>query len=628
MREVLGAPGAVTPQKGEMKVKKKGLNVGVAASVNLGRMKSLRNAVLKAKEGPAGNDEAEAVKKMGERLRQCEESMHKFAKEAVRWADSVRELMLALDEWAQSFGSVIWMGSNDERSEAFDAFLELISEQLLPVCDETKDQIVDRLLPHIQSISDSATAPSRLLEAMHTLEPLHYGLLNINVSKSRPPLQLLEASQSYLALRAQLFADLPAYLRLFDKGLATCIYRFALIQQRFYSNVRDRWGDLWDALKVDEEANQGAAETLRVWWSRFAEVEIQIQGLNIIRPPEKTKHSPEKNKHRHPQTQSVVVSSVLAALDPLNIPHLTPAGPSSFQTSPEPASAKKTRSLHSMESESHFMSERKSQESLHSKKSGKSGKSRRPSSSRVTSMAGSTLVDEPPYGHTYAAVAVAPLAALAPASSKPTYSRTKSMPISSAPLNKSHSTGKYLDVDDPIPNNSSNPSLHSVAATLQEDSRGRPSRKPSFRRRLTDSFRTTNNASVDPRHRRSPSLPTYSTNPSPSPNHKSTFSTSISTGNATSGNRRRRPSGGVIPALYQCRVIHPCEPPPGVSYRDIGFFTLVVDDVYDILQEAGHPSIHRDLPLYVDDGEDCLLLARSEAGEVGWVLASFLLPVD
>lgn len=80
--------------------------------------------------------------------------------------------------------------------------------------------------------------------------------------------------------------------------------------------------------------------------------------------------------------------------------------------------------------------------------------------------------------------------------------------------------------------------------------------------------------------------------------------------------------------MYQCRVIHPCEPPPGVSYRDIGFFTLVVDDVYDILQEAGHPSIHRDLPLYVDDGEDCLLLARSEAGEVGWVLASFLLPVD
>ena len=91
---------------------------------------------------------------------------------------------------------------------------------------------------------------------------------------------------------------------------------------------------------------------------------------------------------------------------------------------------------------------------------------------------------------------------------------------------------------------------------------------------------------------------------------------------------RRRVSGGQIPALYECRVIHVCEPPPGVQYRELGFFTLRVDDVYEILQEAGHPSTHRDLPLYVDDGEDCLLLARNAAGEVGWVLASFLVPVE
>ena len=75
-------------------------------------------------------------------------------------------------------------------------------------------------------------------------------------------------------------------------------------------------------------------------------------------------------------------------------------------------------------------------------------------------------------------------------------------------------------------------------------------------------------------------------------------------------------------------MIHPCEPPAGVAYRQIPVFTLRVDDVYDILQEAGHPSTHHELPLYVDDGEDCLLLARNEAGDVGWVLASFLLPVD
>jgi hypothetical protein len=60
-----------------------------------------------------------------------------------------------------------------------------------------------------------------------------------------------------------------------------------------------------------------------------------------------------------------------------------------------------------------------------------------------------------------------------------------------------------------------------------------------------------------------------------------------------------------------------------------------------VLREYGHPSTHPDLPLYVDDGEDCLLLVREvidmeggrgrdakDKGEVGWALASFLIPLD
>ena len=54
---------------------------------------------------------------------------------------------------------------------------------------------------------------------------------------------------------------------------------------------------------------------------------------------------------------------------------------------------------------------------------------------------------------------------------------------------------------------------------------------------------------------------------------------------------------------------------------------LQVGDVVDVLFEAGHPAQHRDLPIYVDDGDDTLLLARDEQGEVGWVLASFVLPI-
>ncbi|TBU38046.1 hypothetical protein BD309DRAFT_972704 [Dichomitus squalens] len=629
VRDVLTSAAVIsTPQKvGEtVKAKKKStLSVGVAASVSLGRMKSLRSAALKAKEGAEANAEAEAVKAMGEQLKSYEPFMEQLARDSLKWADSVKVLMGALDQWAHTFGRVIWMGPDDVPSEAFDAFLQVIRDQLLPICDETKDVLRERLLPLLTGLVDTMVAPLRLLEAMHTLEPLHYGLLNLNVAKSRPPPQLLEASQSYVALRAQLFAELPTYLALIDKGMAACILKFAHIQRRFYSNVRERWSELWDALKVDEEANQGASETLRVWWGRFAEVEVQIQDLNIVRPlekkttPDKQRTRPSKPRLSEPEaTRSVVVSSVLAALDPLSISHPQPSTlDPSLPISPGPVSAK-TRSVHSthsMESEYRAMAARKSEESLHSKKSSKSAKSRRPSSSRTRPVVEEALPS-------FAGFGVPGLAALAPASTKPSYSRTKSSPMPQQ-LNKSQSSTKYLDVDDDIALNSSNPSLHSLPATIEDDGgRGRPSRKPSFRRRLTDSFRTSaNNVTNDTRHRRSPSLPNNYQSPSPSPN-KPTF------GPRPAISTRSRGSGGQIPSLYECRVIHSCEPPEGVEYRDLPFFTLVVDDVYDILQEAGHPSTHRDLPLYVDDGEDCLLLARNQAGEVGWVLASFLVPVD
>lgn len=84
----------------------------------------------------------------------------------------------------------------------------------------------------------------------------------------------------------------------------------------------------------------------------------------------------------------------------------------------------------------------------------------------------------------------------------------------------------------------------------------------------------------------------------------------------------------MFPALYACRVVHPCEPPPGILYRGISFFTLRVDDVYEVLQEAGHPITHPKLPLHVDADEDCLLLVRDHEGDTGWVLTSFLLSVD
>ncbi|KAI1791354.1 Dbl-like domain-containing protein [Ganoderma leucocontextum] len=432
VQEVLASAGLIdVPQVGgeATRAKKKGgLKVGLAASVTLGRIKSLRSGALRAKEGVEMNAEAEAIRAMGERLKRYEPFMMQFATETVKWADEMCNLAGAIDGWTQCFGRVIWMDPGDERSDTFEAFLVLIREWLLQLCDELKAEIKKDLLRSIDSFKDTMVAPVHLLEAMLTLEPLHYSPLNLN----------LEASESYVALRAQLFAELPTYLTLLDQGMAACILKFAHIQRCFYSNVHNQWVELWDGFKVDGEANKGATETLRVWWNRFCDVEEQLTKLNIAR------HSPEKQRMKQKPSKSIAVgSSLLSGFDTLDFPI------------PQPS----------------------------------------------------------PSGSTFT--------------------------VSSA------STG------------------------------------------------------AKPRGVR-----------------------------ASMTSTRQRRSGGQIPALYECRVVHPCKPPEGVEYRDLPFLTLVVDEVYEILQEAGHPATHRDLPLYVDEGEDCLLLVRNSSGDVGWALASFMFPVD
>jgi hypothetical protein len=65
-----------------------------------------------------------------------------------------------------------------------------------------------------------------------------------------------------------------------------------------------------------------------------------------------------------------------------------------------------------------------------------------------------------------------------------------------------------------------------------------------------------------------------------------------------------------------------------VEYYGHPFFKLSLDDICDILKEVGHPSQHKDSPLIVDAGEDCLLLVRYMNGTLGWLLASSMYPVD
>ncbi len=264
--------------------------MGVAASVNLSKVKSLRHGgvtaatmrVSQLTEG--GTSEAAQVDAMQAELKRIEVFAQQFAKNIVDWGKMMANVMLALRGWALSFGKVIGL-SADQNSEAFEAFLAVVTQGLLPLTADLDAAINERLLKDMAHLLMTMSQPLKLLASMAEQEPYHYHLLTMPVSqKNRPPPALLAASTNYLALRGQLAAELPTYLALLHRGCAVFVRRLADIQTRFWRDVKERWAELWEMLRVEEELNAGWEETCTVWCARWADVDEVVRALAITRP--------------------------------------------------------------------------------------------------------------------------------------------------------------------------------------------------------------------------------------------------------------------------------------------------------------------------------------------------------
>ena len=531
-------------------------------------------------------EEPKGIVQMEHDMHITDEFIQKFAKETLEWVKSVQAIMSALRGWAEGFGRVIGLGP-DVTSEAYDAFLVVIDKQLSVLCVDLEALVHEQLLPQLRILLDTIKRPALLLETLHALEPHHNAFLQHNPAKGRPPPALNEASVAYVALRAQLAMELPSYLALLHGGVTLCVARLAKWQARLWRDVRTRWSDLWDALRVEGEMNAGSEETSRVWRSRWEEAARDFYTLNIIHPDKLTPRSKQARIATTTSPPSPTVARVGATVhEPARS---APADSASFTDFG--LSAQRKRSFN-LSAPAHRLAHRPSTESMQSIRS---------------AMSSSGHVHH--HHHRHHVEALETTTSLPPRQMP----RRQSMPMS---LHHSSSQGRLLDSfgrdgrekekqgeeDQRAPRGGGGTIVKQT--TVESLLPSLPRRNLAPRRgRASDASRVHGHGGGHRHHRPHPPMP-------PAPQ-------------LTVSSRWYR-----APTMYACRVVHECEPPEGVEYYGLPFFRLFVGDVYHVLKEAGHPSRHRDLPLQVDEGEDCLLLARDSSGELGWLLASFLFPVD
>ena len=578
-----------------------------SSAVNLGKMRSLR--VGSSKLPPAAdadNEEAAKEEKMHMELKRIDAFVQHFARNVLEWSRGISNVVVVLRVWATSFGKVIGL-SADQSSEAFDAFMVVVEGQLIPLCIRLEAAVNEKLLKEIAHLLTTMTQPFKLIACMNEQEPLHNLLFTMNLNNRRPPPNLVEASNNYRALRGQLAAELPEYLFLMNKWLSILIRRLVEIQVEFWRAVRDRWGELWDMLRVDGEMNAGSSETIKVWRMRWAEVDEVVSSIGITQPGElcaetlvrshgsthsngdSSRHHHDRDRGRSSREEEQVRMSIQTIVVEDNKSITSQNSTNRSSDSSLRSSLSSTSTLLANDPRPLLTESQRNNASVRSPRH-QGGLGRKTSNESLRAR-----IQKPP---------------------KPPRRRTDDL---SEDVFAHHHHDRDRDHGRKSSLKRKDVKISIETVKVEGTKRQNSADHSSASRQLANSFKNfTSFLSAG-------------------------FSTASSTSTAVSDeswllanvNQDPRPltesqrdSWMNKDAKYACRVIHACRPPASVAYFSFPFFTLMEGDVYEILQEAGHPSIHPKLPLYVDDGEDCLLLCRDADQNVGWALASFLEPLD
>ncbi|CAE6428881.1 unnamed protein product [Rhizoctonia solani] len=243
--------------------------------------------MFKPRGSTNGSETGEDLLALEKRVKECADAASKMAECVSTWASALTNSTRTLFLWSRSFQRVVDLdvllgGDPQGGSGAVRAFSS-VAQSLDDLSRELAAVVREELVPQLHRLGKTSKEPLLLCAHAHTLAGAHYNLVNTPYSKSRPS-GLLEASQSYLALSAQLREELPRYIDMFERALGIIILRLSNWQSRYFTESERRWRDFWIALDVEGDTENSAVETVRIWWSRWETTARQTASMAMVSP--------------------------------------------------------------------------------------------------------------------------------------------------------------------------------------------------------------------------------------------------------------------------------------------------------------------------------------------------------
>ncbi|QRV98408.1 RhoGEF domain protein [Ceratobasidium sp. AG-Ba] len=286
-----------------------------------------RMKTFKGRQSAAGTEDLDRWEK---RVRDGSAAATTMAERALMWADLLIDGSVKLLAWSKAFARVVDLdvvlgGDPQGGSEAVRAFTA-VAQSLEDLSRELAAVIKEELLAQLKRLVVTTREPLLLLSHMHVLANTHHNLLNTPYSKSRPS-TLQEASQSYVALTAQLRDELPRYVDMFERAFGMIVLRLSGWQARFFQEAERRWKEFWLALNVEESevgaGESAAVETVRIWWSRWEATARQTATMAIVSP---NRRMPRPSHQQQPTTPSSADSASWDHIPPPHRPYAQSGG--------------------------------------------------------------------------------------------------------------------------------------------------------------------------------------------------------------------------------------------------------------------------------------------------------------
>ncbi|OCF78769.1 hypothetical protein I204_00713 [Kwoniella mangroviensis CBS 8886] len=230
-----------------------------------------------------------ALKDLVVKVEDLDQCVRRVGKEVILWTAAAKEVLVAEDGVMKTWLRVVQLEPSDPTDRRMLEFRKVIDTIISEVWKELNDEIRQQIMPIFSKLLESTSNPRKVIHKRDTkyLDYTRYHALR--ASKKIVERIVMQSAGEFVALHTQLVDELPAFLEGCLRILDIALVGFAKAQAKFYQGVKDRlsaFEEAWVVLPLSPNIERSPTNTktsrgiVKAWhdgWAPYAEAMDHFQ---------------------------------------------------------------------------------------------------------------------------------------------------------------------------------------------------------------------------------------------------------------------------------------------------------------------------------------------------------------